>query len=295
MAAIGKKLLSRFGAKKEPASAQPPRPQGRAPSVDWAAIVDMYLYQVRNSAAENERRQGTFHPSEGLLPSLEGCVRRTVLDLICAPKSDQNVDAGLRRIWDHGHCVQAKVDGWFTDMAKRGFMGITSYRHHIKLEHPGLPIDGEADSIVGTESGHEYLTDTKTINTKDFKTLLGPSDKYRAQLNLYMGMAGVKTGYIWYEDKNNQRWTRPMDPFRVDFDEAMFREQESYCMGILREYVHKAQLPEYNPKVCDENGCSYVKACVAHREGEKDFVDLDLRTPEQRRKQLRMKRLQVLP
>ncbi len=269
------KRVFKFQKRSSPAKlvAIPPEPPGKAPHVDWNAVADSFLYDFSNEP-ETKRIQGIFHPSSGLVEDIPHCKRQIMFDLLCAPRSPQLKSSKLIKILDNGTDRHRGLNQMFKVMAERQHLGIVDYKHDVLAQHPALPLSGEMDGVVTTLKGHRYVLDFKTINDANFKKTLEIGLKYRVQLNTYLGCSGIKTGYIIYENKNNQDWGTPMSNFRLDFDPVLWDATEQFCVNVLRELAEE-KIPKFDQKTCDDNitFCSYRSVCTKHRSKLVGFPD----------------------
>ena len=240
----------------------PEDPGGRPPHVDWAGLLEAHYYEYGNSVEEKENRgQGVFHPSAGLLHGQGHCLRQIVLDLVCAPRSATMFPAKLLRIFEAGSNRHIGILGALVRAGIRHFRGVVNAQEEVKLKHPWLPLAGSADAIVTMATGHRYVIDFKTVNAKGYAKLVKPSETYTLQVNTYMGMAGIRAGYILYENKDSQEFAKPMENFRVSFDPKLYAKTEAFCGDVLVRYVRPGKLPLFDDKTCERQGCAYTAVC----------------------------------
>jgi hypothetical protein len=240
-------------------------------------VADCYYSTYKNS--DDDRPQGHLHPSEGLLGDSGSCVRRQVLDLLCADRSPTAFPANILRIFENGHNRHVGLQAAFTDMAAKRHLGIVGFEAEVRFTHPVLPLSGSADGVVTMEDGHRYIIDFKTAATATCEKLTKPIDKAVLQVMTYMGLSGITAAYVIYENKNNQRWLTPMENFRVDFDSGVYRSIEQYCAQVTLQLGRK-HLPVYDTRRCDLEGCSYVDTCHKARDEQEDLVSaVDRRPP----------------
>lgn len=242
-----------------------------APELDWNFIYDAFLFQSANAVEEN-RAQGVFHPSAGLHPSVPHCRRLVMFDLLHAPRSRQSKSPKLTRIFDNGHGRHAQVQRAWKKMAEAGFCGVTGALVEAKGRDEKYSISGSADWIArGVSDDQEpyvVLFDLKTVKSDEWKKLVRPTAKHRLQVNTYLGVFGISTGYVVYENKDTQDWCLPLANFRVNYDHMLYQETRQYCADVLVE-LHNKGLPEFDQDLCDADKdlCSYVNVCDKARKG----------------------------
>lgn len=266
----------------------PMDPGGTPPHVDWVTLTDTYLWNYYN-IPDPTRKQGIFHPSAGLHPEVSNCKRLIMFDLLMAKRSKLKLSAKLIRVLENGTNRHHGLQSMFANMAKHRWMGVTGYQHEVLAIHPTLPLSGRADGLIVMSSGHRYVHDYKTIGPDEFDKTYEPKFIHRCQINTYMGMLGVRAGYMIYENKKGQAWATPMPKFRVNFDPGLFSEVEQYCYSIM-QLLGTRQLPEYSEKTCKDNitFCAYEQVCNAHRSKVATFDNIDQRDADTRRIHLKV-------
>ncbi len=261
---------------------------GAPPHIDISSIIEEYLYENDNQP-NDARAQGYFHPSSGLLIGRDehgsvfhtpGCPRAIVFDLLCAPKSSTLIPGNVHSIFRNGHDRHRAMDRLFEEMAAKKWMGIESIETNLPVWHPILPLGGEIDMRIRFESGWSYVYDWKGINDANAKKTLFPSFKYAVQINTYMGMSGDVASYVAYENKNNQRFLRPMEKFRVDFNPEWWSGTERFCADVLTVMHKRRILPVFDEETCATcvEGCNYRQVCEKERAGKYTFNDVDCRS-----------------
>lgn len=269
--------------------------KGREPEVDWNRVHDMGLHAIGNDPAEKEldgfgpRSQGVFHPSAGLHPDTGNCPRAVLFDLMHAKRSPTKILTTVLKSMDNGTGRHAGMQKLFVHMAARGHAGIRAVYQDVRLSYPAAAIGGSADMIIVMQSGAVYLIDIKTASPAKFKNLFKPSWEHTLQVNTYMGMAGIKTGYVLTEDRATLEFAKPVSKFRIDFSEVLWKATLEYCHGMLR--VLKTQrLPEYDEAVCKPSlmFCDYEAVCIAERKRLATFSAIDRRPEAVKKHHLRI-------
>lgn len=103
------------------------------------------------------------------------------------------------RIFDNGHAVHDRLYGYF-----RG-LGIL-VEEELPVSNDDPPIQGTADGVIDLD-GHK-LIELKSISAEGFyyrQMYHKPSDDHVRQANLYMHCLGLDSGFVIYENKNNQQ------------------------------------------------------------------------------------------
>ena len=114
------------------------------------------------------------------------------------------------RIFDNGHAVHDRLYGYFREM------GIL-VAEEIPVTHSEPPIEGTADGIIDWY-GHK-LIELKSISSEGFhyrQLYKKPKDDHYRQAQIYMRCLDLPSGYVIYENKNNQE----ILPIYIERDEA---------------------------------------------------------------------------
>jgi CRISPR/Cas system-associated exonuclease Cas4 (RecB family) len=102
------------------------------------------------------------------------------------------------RIFDNGHAVHERLYSYLREM------GIL-VAEEIPVKHTDPPIEGTADGIIDWY-GHK-LIELKSISAEGFQYRQfhnKPKDDHYRQAQIYMRCLDLPSGYVIYENKNNQ-------------------------------------------------------------------------------------------
>lgn len=254
-------------------------PPGLPPRIDFGTIYETFSVNYTNSVEHKEkRRRGIFHPSSGLHHDSGNCPRTVIFGLLLAPLSKTAIPSLLCKVLDAGNNRHVGLQAVFKNMAKAQYMGIVAFADEVPCSHHTLPLAGHMDGLVQTKAGYRYALDFKTWSSKNCEKTFAPEWKHFLQLTTYMGLYGVKAGYVIYENKDNQKWLGPPDKFRVNFDPKVYGEIEQYCFDILQFVVNK-EMPIFDEKTCKANimFCPYAGVCGKENDGQLKWDDYDMR------------------
>lgn len=141
------------------------------------------------------------------------------------------------RIFDNGHAVHDRLYSYFKDM------GIL-VAEEIPLSNDDPPIKGTADGII--DLGGHKLIELKSISAEGFQyreLYHKPSDDHVRQANIYMHCLNLDSGFVIYENKNNQK----ILPIYIERDDAFLEKlfkkyrkfHKNYIDGIMPERPYK--------------------------------------------------------
>lgn len=238
-----------------PGEVKLPKVDGDPPAFSLMGVLERYQHNLDTSQAEEvpvilggERKQGRFHPSEICKDS--ACMRAMAYELFSAPFNFK-VDAQLRRIFDNGHFVHARLQ-----RALKHALATVGGQFYEEIG-----FRSKADRMSGTTdggivlNGWPYLLEIKSMNKSDFDALGAyPWDDHYDQVNIYMHYLGVRAAFVLIECKNNQK----LREYFVRYDEARWRRVAD-VMDTVLGYVEQSQLP---PVITEKQGCS--EKCKFH-------------------------------
>jgi CRISPR/Cas system-associated exonuclease Cas4 (RecB family) len=257
----------------------PAEPAGTPPNLSLGSIYESFVYQRENSVEQKKKRErGIFHPSSGLHEKSGLCPRSLIFELLCSPLSRTNIPSRLVRVLEAGTGRHTSMQATWRDIAEAGHMGIVKAEPEVHCVHHVLPLKGHMDILLTTNAGWRYAVDIKTWSSNNCAKTFEPEWKHRVQLNTYMGMAGVKVGYMIYENKDSNVWLGPDEKFRIPFSKTLYEETEEFCKDILRLVVNQ-DMPEFSESVCKANVmfCPYKEVCTAEKEGTTSWPKFDRR------------------
>lgn len=215
------------------------------------------------------RKYSHFHPS-----SFSDCFRKIAfqyygeLDEKFIPPT--TVDTRLERIFSAGHAFHWRMQG---DLARAGILrgywkckrckkvhgtdnkigillpdkcdcgddrhGLSLFDYkEIEVKNKEYNFKGNTDGVIelsNNDISTNYVIDFKTIKTERFNLLRKPDFKYLTQINIYMWLLGLKSGIIYYEDKNDQS----VKEFLVHYNEKLIdsvKENSKKLLYVLKNH-----------------------------------------------------------
>lgn len=120
------------------------------------------------------------------------------------------------------------------------YMHLRFYNYFLSLPPPfdveiavalrRWPLVGEADVIVTHPEFGRHIIELKSMNHEQFKILGNPQSSHAAQLNGYLGLAGLEAGQLWYENKNTQE----VKTFFYAAQPEVFIETQERLLAIVK-------------------------------------------------------------
>lgn len=132
------------------------------------------------------------------------------------------------RIFDNGHAVHERLYSYLREM------GIL-VAEEIPVTYDNPPIEGTADGIIDLD-GHK-LIELKSISNEGFhyrSIYKKPKDEHFRQAQIYMRCLDLPSGFVIYENKNNQE----ILPIFIERDDAfidkLFKKYANIYEGFLK-------------------------------------------------------------
>lgn len=213
--------------------------------------IDEHLAK-RNSPAI--KKVGGFHPSY-----TNQCARYWYY-LFNGVEVTTSFSPQTYRIFDNGHKVHDRLYSYFTEM------GIL-VEEEIPVRYDNPPIEGTADGIINVD-GHK-LIELKSISNEGFhyrKLYMKPKDEHYRQAQIYMRCLDLPSGFVIYENKNNQE----ILPIYIERDDAFIDKLFKKYANIYNAYV-KQEIPDrpYKRSSAHCNGCDLAKMCWGEEDSNK--------------------------
>ena len=204
---------------------------------EFAQAVSLAVYEACARKVAAESRRGYL----GMSQIGKSCERALWLDLNLGEKKP--VEGQLARIFENG---KTREEAIIADLEAAGYQVVGQ---QTAFEDFGGLFRGHCDGvIVGVTKSHDHLLEIKTANDASFKSFVKHGAKrkpeYWAQMQCYMGYAGLERSLFVVENKNNQE----LYTERVYFDPKAFEENKAKARRIIEAQT----APE---KPVDESGC----------------------------------------
>lgn len=137
------------------------------------------------------------------------------------------------RIFDNGHAVHERLYSYFREM------GIL-VDDEIPVTYNNPPIEGTADGIIDWY-GHK-LIELKSISSEGFhyrQLYNKPKDEHYRQAQIYMRCLDLPSGYVIYENKNNQEILPIFIERDDEFIDKLFIKYNKIYTNFLEKKIPK--------------------------------------------------------
>lgn len=242
-------------------------------------IIDM-VYQhlqeeekVSQQKRIDEKRLGKFYPS-----SVGNCKRAVVYQMLGYPTS--GIKGRSLMIMENGTAFHDRMEKIFKNMG-------VLIAPELSLKDEELRISGRSDAIIWNyklpideppsaaitlydpkdqnkvvyqgPGNYILIVELKSIRNKNFlKLKTKPIAKHVMQLQLYFYLTGIKSGMLYYEDKDTQDAKR----YFVDYDEELVTQVVDDIRYII-DFVVRGELPEREGNALDImcRYCNFRNTC----------------------------------
>lgn len=158
-----------------------------------------FVKMVMTRGAETQERIG-LHASALIAGEKDFCLRAQVLSLIYRQLQGEQINVGLKRIFEQGNAIHEK---WQRMFIRAGYstaddLDVTQFCKKYKISFTPDIICNIPEFYDGPMIG-----EIKSVNTYQFQRMSKhPSASKQAQW--YMFLSGIKKGFVLSEDKNTQ-------------------------------------------------------------------------------------------
>tara|TARA_B110001454_G_scaffold159467_1_gene148806 strand:+ start:1197 stop:1952 length:756 start_codon:yes stop_codon:yes gene_type:complete len=215
--------------------------------VDGSGLSDKLLKSI--DLHLEERNKTTLKRVDGFHPSYTNQCARYWVYLFRGVEVVDTFAPQTHRIFDNGHAVHERIYSYLRDMNI-----LAAEEIPVNLDDP--PIRGTADGIINFDG--KKLIELKSISDVGFayrRTYNRPKDDHVRQAQIYMHCLDLSSGFVIYENKNNQE-ILPIYMERDDeFIEKLFKKYRKVYKAFLGD-----TLPVRPYKSASSQQCMYCNA-----------------------------------
>lgn len=154
---------------------------------------------------DTDRKNVTNSPSSAL-----GCVRANYYQRQGVEKDP--IDPRLRRIFDNGHGVHDRLQGY---LEKMGIL----FMREVPLHNEEYEIQGHTDGFMSLSGNPKIveILEIKSINAHQFSALKEPKPEHRAQAQVYI-----------FCSEEHRKYLREKYPTHIDFKRSLLARKVKY-------------------------------------------------------------------
>ena len=166
-----------------------------------AKMEPKFVQMVITRGMESQERTG-LHASALIAGDKDYCARAQVLSLIYKQLQSENVNIGLKRIFEEGNAIHEK---WQRLFIRGGFctpndLDVTKMNDKYRISYTPDIICRIPEFYDG-----EMVGEVKSVNTHQFRNMTAHPSGGK-QLQFYMFLTGIHKGFVLSEDKNTQEF-----------------------------------------------------------------------------------------
>jgi CRISPR/Cas system-associated exonuclease Cas4 (RecB family) len=192
----------------------------------------------------HKRNVPVFKQVDGFHPSYTNQCARYWYYLFNGVELTTSFNPQTYRIFDNGHAVHDRIYSYFKDM------GIL-VAEEIPVTHEDPPISGTADGIIDFYGNK--LIELKSISMEGFeyrRIYKKPKDEHYRQAQIYMRCLDLDSGFVIYENKNNQEIMPLMIERDDDFIDELFKKYRKVYQNYKDGSKPKRPYKSINSKQC---------------------------------------------
>lgn len=213
-----------------------------------------FVKQVMTRGAETQERIG-LHASALITGDKDFCVRQQVLSLIYRQLQGEQINVGLKRIFEQGNAIHEK---WQRMFIRAGYsaandLDVTQFNKKFKISFTPDIICEIPEFYNG-----KMIGEIKSVNTFQFQHMTRHPSAWK-QCQWYMYLTGIHKGFVLSEDKNTQEFKIEV----YDFDQSIVDPFIDRAEEI--KYYYKRVMTEHKmvkrPTDAKKPDCKRCQSC----------------------------------
>lgn len=214
-----------------------------------------FVKQVMTRGAESQERKG-LHASALIKGDKQFCLREQVLSLIYKQLQGEQVNPGLKRIFEEGNAVHEK---WQRLFLRAGWSEVedldkTQFNKRYRISFTPDIICRIPEFYDG-----EMVGEIKSVNTFQFQKMTKHPSAHK-QLAFYMYLTGIYKGFVLCEDKNTQDFKLEIYDFDPDSVELYVERAKEVKQAYKRVFQENKMV--VRPMDAKKPDCKRCKECV---------------------------------
>lgn len=216
-----------------------------------------FVKRVMTRGFETQERVG-LHASSLITGEKEFCIRAQVLSLMYKQLQGEQIQPGLKRIFEEGNSVHEKWQRLFirAEYSNPDLLDVTQFNKKYRISFTPDAICTIAEFYDG-----QMVGEIKSVNTYQFQKMERHPSAYK-QLQWYMFLTEIHKGFVLCEDKNNQDFKIEV----YDYDSKIVAPfiERAEAVKFYYKRVHQEGKMVSRPKDCNEPNCKRCDKCAMH-------------------------------
>ena len=226
-----------------------------------------FVKQVMTRGLESTERVG-LHASAIIVSDKKWCLRQQVLSLMYKQLQGEQVNVGLRRVFEEGNAIHEKWQRLFirADYSSVDDLDITKFNKQWRVSYTP-----DIECLIPQYFDGKMIGELKSVNTFQFKKMnKHPSASKQLQWYMALSIAREKRagtwngidytkGFVLNEDKNTQEFKLEVYEYEPDRVEPFIQRCEDIKAGYKR--VHSAGKMVARPEDAKSSDCKRCHDC----------------------------------
>lgn len=197
-------------------------------------LETQFVKMVMTRGAETQERVG-LHASALITSEKDFCIRQQVLSLIYKQLQGEQLNVGIKRIFEQGNAIHEKWQRMFIrgGFSYPGDLDVTQFNEEYKISFTPDIICKIPEFYKGKMVG-----EIKSVNTYQFQRMTRHPSAWK-QLQWYMYLTGIHKGFVLSEDKNTQDFKIEVYDFDLDIVTPFIERAEQiqyYYQRVFEEH-----------------------------------------------------------
>lgn len=214
-----------------------------------------FVKQVMTRGSESTERIG-LHASALIKGDKDFCLRAQVLSLLYKQLQGEQVDIGLKRIFEEGNAVHEK---WQRLFIRAGYSNAKDLDYTQFNDKYMISFTPDIICTIPEFYDDRMIVEIKSVNTFQFQKM-SKHPSASKQLQWYMYLSGIKKGFVLCEDKNTQDFKTEVYDFDSDLIKVPIERSKQIKVAYNKVFKEHKMVPR--PSDCNSPDCKHCSKCA---------------------------------
>ena len=214
-----------------------------------------FVNSVMTRGQETQERIG-LHASSLIVGEKDFCIRQQVLSLMYRQLQGEQVNVGLKRIFEQGNAIHEK---WQRLFIRAGYssandLDVTQFNKKYRISFTPDIICCIPEFYYG-----KMIGEIKSVNTYQFQKMTKHPSAWK-QCQWYMYLTGIEKGFVLSEDKNTQDFKIEVYDFDPDIVAPFIDRAEEIKFRYKKAMSERKMIKR--PPDAKSSDCKRCKSCA---------------------------------
>lgn len=214
-----------------------------------------FVNSVMTRGQETQERIG-LHASSLIVGDKDFCIRQQVLSLMYRQLQGEQVNVGLKRIFEQGNAIHEK---WQRLFIRAGYssandLDVTQFNKKYRISFTPDIICYIPEFYSG-----KMIGEIKSVNTYQFQKMTKHPSAWK-QCQWYMYLTGIEKGFVLSEDKNTQDFKVEVYDFDPDIVAPFIDRAEEIKFRYKKAMSERKMIKR--PPDAKSSDCKRCKSCA---------------------------------